>query len=110
MTAHVAGLMQSTCSGAATQTGEARPPRQMPEHRLLDVLVEADGRPISPRALAQAGVEDPANAIFQLEQAGYRIERAYETSSGGQRSLLGYRLTRALRHVGGPSAIRPLLR
>ncbi|MGH2840106.1 MAG: hypothetical protein ACRDKY_04690 [Solirubrobacteraceae bacterium] len=72
-------------------TGNARH-HASPERRLLDVLRGADGRPVGPRALRQAGIEDPGSAIFALEQAGHRIERAYATMSTGRRCLLGYRL------------------
>jgi hypothetical protein len=52
-------------------------PRPSAERRLLAVLREAGGQPLAPRALVQAGIEGPASAIFELERAGYRIERAY---------------------------------
>ena len=65
-----------------------------PERRLLGVLREADGEPVAPRMLSQAGIDDPANAIFELEQAGHRIERAYADASNGRRRFLGYRLRR----------------
>ena len=63
-----------------------------PERRLLGVLRAADGDPVAPRALSQAGIDDPANAIFELEQAGHRIERAYADAANGRRRFLGYRL------------------
>ncbi len=69
------------------------------ERRLLGVLREADGRPVGPQALAQAGIDDPANAIFELERAGYRIERAYADVSTGRR-FLGYRLWPSTYTVG----------
>ena len=65
-----------------------------PERRLLGVLREADGEPVAPSMLSQAGIDDPANAIFELEQAGHRIERAYADASNGRRRFLGYRLRR----------------
>jgi hypothetical protein len=78
----------------------SRPPPSA-ERRLLSVLREADGRPVGPRALAQAGIDDPANAIFELERAGYRIERAYADMSTSRR-FLGYRLWgSANRHATG---------
>jgi hypothetical protein len=67
--------------------------RPSAERRLLGVLREADG-PVGPRALAQAGIEDPANAIFELERTGHRIERAYTEVATGKRRFLGYRLRR----------------
>ena len=69
-------------------------PRPSPERRLLGVLRAADGDPVAPRTLNQAGIADPANAIFELEQAGHRIERAYSDASNGRRRFLGYRLRR----------------
>jgi hypothetical protein len=65
-----------------------------PERRLLCVLREADGEPVAPRMLSEAGIDDAANAIFELEQAGHRIERAYADASNGRRRFLGYRLRR----------------
>jgi hypothetical protein len=82
-----------------------------PERRLLGVLREADGEPVAPRMLSEAGIDDPANAIFELEQAGHRIERAYADASNGRRRFLGYRLRRGLggRHAGGASQPRSSL-
>jgi hypothetical protein len=74
--------------------------RPSAERRLLGVLREADGRPVGPRALAQAGFDDPANTIYELERAGYRIERAYADGSAGRRRFLGYRLERVVRGSG----------
>ena len=62
---------------------------------LLGVLREADGTAVGLRALAEAGIDDPANAIFELERAGHCIEREYAEVSAGRRRLLGYRLRRA---------------
>lgn len=83
-------------------------PNASAEHRLLGVLREADGEPVALRMLNQAGIDDPANAIFELEQAGHRIERAY-ADANGRRRFLGYRLRRAAgRQAGGsqPSSSR----
>ena len=65
------------------------------ERRLLGVLHEADGRPVARQALSAAGIDDPAGTIFELEQAGHRIERAYADASDGRRRFLGYRLRRS---------------
>jgi hypothetical protein len=70
-----------------------------PERRLLGVLREADGRPVGLHALAEAGIDDPANAIYELERAGHRIEREYAELTTGRRRLLGYRLR-------GPRSVR----
>lgn len=64
------------------------------ERRLLGVLREADGEPVARQALCAAGIDDPAGTIFELEQAGHRIERAYADASDGRRRFLGYRLRR----------------
>ena len=80
------------------------------ERRLLGVLREADGEPVAPRMLSQAGIDDPANAIFELEQAGHRIERAYADASNGRRRFLGYRLRRGYgRQAAGGSQPRSSL-
>ncbi|MEA2419083.1 MAG: hypothetical protein QOE60_1289 [Thermoleophilaceae bacterium] len=64
------------------------------ERRLLGVLRRADGEPVAKQVLSDAGITDPANTIFELEQAGHRIERAYADASDGRRRFLGYRLRR----------------
>lgn len=71
------------------------------ERRLIGLLREAHGSPVAPRALTQAGVHDPASAIFELERAGYRIERAYADGSIGRRRFLGYRLQVGQQASGG---------
>lgn len=67
-------------------------PAPSPERRLLGVLREAEGRPVGLPELAAAGVGDPADAIYELERAGHRIEREYTELTAGGRRLLGYRL------------------
>lgn len=91
------GVPCGVCGGTlALCTGQSvgRDPdgaRLSPERRLLSVLREAEGRPVGPTALADAGIDDPASAIYELELAGHRIERAYSDNAAGRR-LLGYRL------------------
>jgi hypothetical protein len=87
---------------SSSDRGAHEVPRPSAERRLLAVLREAGGQPLAPRALVQAGIEDPASAIFELERAGYRIERAYTVESTNRRSFLGYLLRRAAeRQAGG---------
>ena len=100
------GVPCGVCGGTLTlcstprRSGSADVPCSS-ERRLLGVLREADG-PVGVRALAQAGVEDPANAIYELERAGHRIEREYAETGTGRRRFLGYRLRRgADRQPGG---------
>jgi len=69
-------------------------PAPSAERKLLGVLHAADGRPVARQALSAAGIDDPAGTIFELEQAGHRIERAYADASDGRRHFLGYRLRR----------------
>ena len=79
-------------------------PAPSAERRLLGVLHEADGQPVAKQELSAAGIDDPAGTIFELEQAGHRIERAYADASDGRRRFLGYRLRRrAGRHGAGGS-------
>lgn len=87
----VCGGTLSLCDGQPRQTTAAAAPPSR-ERRLLGVLREADGRPVGLRAIAEAGIDDPANAIYELERAGHRIERAYAEVATGNRRLLGYRL------------------
>jgi hypothetical protein len=84
-------------TGADQDGAGVRPPSA--ERRLLEVLREADGRPVQPTALTEAGILDPASAIFELELAGHRIERAYAGASTGKRRFLGYRLRAAKRRA-----------
>jgi helix-turn-helix protein len=124
------GVPCGVCGGTLTLCGNARhgaeiadrlgpsadgyhraPSARSPERRLLGVLREADGEPVAKQAIAAAGIEDPANTIFELEQAGHRIERAYADASDGRRRFLGYRLRRGAGRqpgVGGsqPSTLR----
>jgi hypothetical protein len=94
----VCGGTLSLCKGQPRRAAsDARPPST--ERRLLGVLREADGRPVGLHALAEAGIEDPANAIYELERAGHRIEREYAELTTGRRRLLGYRLR-------GPRSVR----
>ena len=95
------GVPCGICGGTLTlhdprRTGadDDRDGRRRPsaERRLLGVLREADGQPVQSHALAQAGILDPASAIFELELAGHRIERAYAGAPTGERRFLGYRL------------------
>jgi len=93
--------------------GATPPPGAVPvpsaERKLLGVLRAADGEPVARQALSAAGIDDPAGTIFELEQAGHRIERAYADAADGRRRFLGYRLRRgAKRQAGGsqPSSSR----
>ncbi|MEA2194055.1 MAG: hypothetical protein QOG42_489 [Solirubrobacteraceae bacterium] len=80
-------------------------PAPSAERRLLSVLRDADGEPVAKQVLSDAGIDDPANTIFELEQAGHRIERAYADASDGRRRFLGYRMRRgAVRQPGGAAA------
>lgn len=87
----VCGGTLSLCSGQPRQSTAAAPPPSA-ERRLLGVLREAEGRPVGLHAIAEAGIDDPANAIYELERVGHRIERAYAEVATGNRRLLGYRL------------------
>lgn len=87
----VCGGTLSLCSGQPRQRG-ADSPAPSAERRLLGVLREADGRPVGLHALVEAGIDDPANTIYELERAGHRIEREYAELTTGRRRLLGYRL------------------
>lgn len=97
-------------SGAEPRTETERPGATpaSPERRLLGVLREADGEPVAKQVLSDAGIDDPAHTIFELEQAGHRIERAYADASDGRRRFLGYRLRRgASRQAGGAGGSQP---
>ena len=88
-----ANRRRATDIGADEATnGAAAVPAPSAERKLLGVLHEADGEPVARQALSAAGIDDPAGTIFELEQAGHRIERAYADASDGRRRFLGYRL------------------
>lgn len=93
----VCGGTLSLCNGHPRRPDVEGPPPSA-ERRLLGVLREADGRPVGLNALSEAGIEDPANAIYELERAGHCIEREYAELTTGRRRLLGYRL-RAARKI-----------
>ncbi len=115
------GVPCGVCGGTLTLCGNRRngaEPRAdaerngatpaSPERRLLGVLREADGAPVAKQVLADAGIDDPAHTIFELEQAGHHIERAYADASDGRRRFLGYRLRRgAKRQAGGAGGSQP---
>ena len=88
----VCGGTLSLCDNGNPRRADAGVPPPSPERRLLGVLREAEGRPVGLSAISEAGIEDPANAIYELERAGHRIEREYSDVSTGRRRLLGYRL------------------
>ena len=90
----VCGGTLSLCSSNPRQRSADSPPPSV-ERRLLGVLREAEGRPVGLSDLSEAGIEDPANAIYELERAGHRIEREYAELTSGGRRLLGYRLRSA---------------
>lgn len=60
--------------------------------RLLQVLQEADRKPVSMRELEAAGIANPATVIYELEVAGSEIEHVYAPGASGQRRLAGFRL------------------
>ena len=62
------------------------------QERLLELLLEAGDRPLSLQALEAAGVASPATVIYELELAGYPIERVEERLPTGGRRLAGFRL------------------
>ena len=81
---------------AAGETDGAAPtPAPSAERKLLGVLRRANGRPVARQTISDAGIDDPAATIFELEQAGHRIERAYADASDGRRRFLGYLLRRS---------------
>ena len=89
------GVPCGVCGGTLSLSRPRRvhvDPRASSERRLLGVLRAADGHAVGLTAISDAGIEDPANAIYELERAGHRIEREYVELATGRRRLLGYRL------------------
>ena len=62
------------------------------QRQLLRLLREAGDVPVSIEALRDHGIENPGTAIYELELAGYSIERSYTHPSSGGRRLIGFRL------------------
>ena len=60
--------------------------------RLLDLLTYS-GWPLTIDELREHGVSPPAQAIYELQLAGYEIDRVVDYEAGHQR--VGYRLRRA---------------
>ena len=92
------GVCGGTLSLSRPRRVEADAPRASSERRLLGVLRAAEGRAVGLTAISDAGIGDLANAIYELERAGHRIEREYVELATGRRRLLGYRL-RAARSI-----------
>ena len=63
--------------------------------RLLEVLQQADRKPVSMRELEEAGIANPATVIYELEVAGSEIEHVYAHGPSGHRRLAGFRLVPA---------------
>ena len=59
--------------------------------RLLMLLSDNDGAPMTIEAMRGAGVMGPAQAIYFLQLTGHAIDRVYCRSAEGQQTL-GYRL------------------
>lgn len=57
--------------------------------RALALLVAADGRPVTLAELGEHGVRFPGQAVYELQLAGYAIDR---TASGAGPRLGGYRV------------------
>ena len=74
------------------------------QQRLLELLLEAGDRPLSLQALEAAGVASPATVIYELELAGYPIERVEERLPTGGRRLTGFRLAETERARLSPAA------
>ena len=73
------------------------------QKRLLELLLEAGDQPLSLQALEAAGVASPATVIYELELAGYPIERVEERLPTGGR-LAGFRLAKMERARLSPAA------
>lgn len=65
---------------------------ERPDHAALLAILDAEnGLPVSFAALAARGVPRPATLVYELEVAGYSIERVYAPRSSGARPLVGVR-------------------
>jgi hypothetical protein len=61
--------------------------------RLLVAMLPApDEPPLTLTELVGAGIRSPAQRIYELELAGYSIERVHAADPDGKRHVVGYRL------------------
>jgi hypothetical protein len=100
-------LCGSRRSGATRADEHSAASAPSAERRLLGVLRAANGQPVAKQVLSDAGIDDPADTIFELEQAGHRIERAYTDAADGRRRFLGYRLRRGAGSQAGAGGSQP---
>ena len=75
-------------------TNELTEPRSVEGHdaaRVLTLLVADDGGALTTAALREHGVQAPAQAIYELQLDGYKIDRVPCVSSD-RHTTIGYRL------------------
>ena len=59
--------------------------------RLLEVLDDAHGTPLTFSELRARGIDDPGQTLYELELSGVRVERVYKVGSRRPK-LVGVRL------------------
>lgn len=69
--------------------------------QVLALLEDDRAEAISIATLLERGVKSPAQAVYELQLAGYRIDRVSQTDSGGH-TTLGYRLQGVAAAASGP--------
>jgi hypothetical protein len=87
----------TTASQAVTGFGG-----QADRARLLHLLRGDESEPLTIADLLDRGVQMPGQAIYELELAGYPVERVYRHSQARRCKVCGYRLGAADAHPRGP--------
>jgi hypothetical protein len=94
--------MSATADGFGERTVPVRPLDEE-QARLLEILMAADGGPVSFDELRERGIENPATLAYELEIAGLPIAQLHEPHAGGLCLQLGVQLaaTQTLPVAGG---------
>ncbi len=87
--------MSATADGFGERTAPVRPLDEE-QARLLEILVEAEGKPVSFDELRARGIETPATLVYELEIAGLPIEQSHDPQAGGLCLRLGVELEPSL--------------
>jgi hypothetical protein len=83
--------MRATGDGFGERNALVRPPDEE-QARLLEILMEADGGPVSFDELRARGIENPATLAYELEIAGLSIELVHGRQASGLSLQPGVRL------------------
>ena len=83
--------MTPEVSGFADQSTLVRPLDEE-QARLVEILQDAGGRPVSFEQFRAHGIENPAMLAYELEIAGFPIAHVHRRQPGGPPVYVGIRL------------------